>query len=80
MRRVLGHSLSAHPHHLTATSAAAGHAQITGTVTDSSGGVLPGASVTATQTRLPDSSERAIADAAGLSLVPGIPIGPTSST
>jgi hypothetical protein len=77
MRRVLGHSLSATLLViLTATAAAAqATAQISGTVTDASGGVLPGASVTATQTDTGFKRE-AITDAAGLFSFPGVPIGP----
>jgi hypothetical protein len=50
-------------------------AQITGTVTDSSGGVLPGASVTATQTDTGFKRE-VVTDGDGLFSFPGIPIGP----
>ena len=50
-------------------------AQITGTVKDSSGGVLPGANVTATQTDTGFKRE-VVTDADGLFSFPGIPIGP----
>src|SRR6476646_7515636 len=50
-------------------------AQITGTVKDASGGVLPGASVIATQTDTGFSRE-VVTDAGGLFSFPGIPIGP----
>ena len=50
-------------------------AQITGTVKDSSGGVLPGANVTATQTETGFKRE-VVTDADGLFSFPGIPIGP----
>ena len=50
-------------------------AQITGTVKDSSGGVLPGATVTATQTDTGFRRE-VVSDEAGLFSFPGIPIGP----
>jgi hypothetical protein len=50
-------------------------AQITGTVKDSSGGVLPGASVTATQTETGFKRE-AISDADGVFILPSLPIGP----
>src|SRR4051812_15966672 len=60
----------------TATAALAqATAQITGTVTDSSGGVLPGASVTATQTDTGFKRE-VVTDASGLFSFPGIPVGP----
>jgi hypothetical protein len=54
---------------------AQGTAQITGTVKDSSGGVLPGANVTATQTDTGFKRE-AVSDADGAFSLPGIPIGP----
>ena len=61
---------------LTATGALAqATAQITGTVKDSSGGVLPGASVTATQTDTGFKRE-VVTDADGLFSFPGIPVGP----
>ena len=61
---------------LTATAALAqATAQITGTVKDSSGGVLPGASVTATQTENGFKRE-VVTDAEGLFSFPSIPIGP----
>ena len=61
---------------LTATGALAqATAQITGTVKDSSGGVLPGASVSATQTETGFKRE-VVTDAAGLFSFPGIPVGP----
>ena len=50
-------------------------AQITGTVKDSSGGVLPGANVTATQTETGFKRE-VVTDGDGLFSFPGIPIGP----
>jgi hypothetical protein len=61
---------------LTATETLAqATAQITGTVKDASGGVLPGASVTATQTDTGFTRE-VVTDAAGLFSFPGIPVGP----
>jgi hypothetical protein len=61
---------------LTATAALAqATAQITGTVKDSSGGVLPGATVSATQTDTGFKRE-AVTDEAGLFSFPGIPVGP----
>jgi hypothetical protein len=61
---------------LTATGALAqATAQITGTVKDSSGGVLPGATVSATQTDTGFKRE-VVTDAAGLFSFPGIPVGP----
>ena len=50
-------------------------AQITGTVKDSSGGVLPGASVTVTQTDTGFKRE-VVTDGEGLFSFPGIPVGP----
>jgi Carboxypeptidase regulatory-like domain/TonB dependent receptor-like, beta-barrel len=50
-------------------------AQITGTVKDASGGVLPGASVSATQTETGFKRE-VVTDADGLFSFPGIPVGP----
>jgi hypothetical protein len=50
-------------------------AQITGTVKDSSGAVLPGASVTATQTETAFKRE-VVSDADGLFVLPALPIGP----
>jgi hypothetical protein len=50
-------------------------AQITGTVKDTSGGVLPGASVTATQTETGFKRE-AISDTDGVFILPGLPVGP----
>ena len=50
-------------------------AQITGTVKDSSGGVLPGASVTVTQTETGFKRE-AISDTDGVFNLPSLPIGP----
>jgi len=50
-------------------------AQITGTVKDSSGGVLPGASVTVTQTETGFKRE-GVSDADGTFSFPAIPIGP----
>jgi hypothetical protein len=50
-------------------------AQIAGTVKDPSGGVLPGANVTATQTDTGFKRE-AVSDADGVFLLPGLPIGP----
>jgi hypothetical protein len=52
-----------------------GTAQIRGTVKDEGGGVLPGASVTATQTDTGFKRE-AVTDADGFFSFPGIPIGP----
>src|SRR4051794_22500392 len=61
---------------LAATGALAqATAQITGTVKDSSGGVLPGASVSVTQTDTGFKRE-VVTDADGLFSFPGIPIGP----
>ena len=61
---------------LTATAALAqATAQITGTVKDSSGGVLPGATVSATQTDTGFKRE-VVTDADGLYSFPGIPVGP----
>jgi carboxypeptidase family protein len=61
---------------LTAAAALAqATAQINGTVRDSSGGVLPGATVTAIQTETAFKRE-VITDAEGLYSFPGIPIGP----
>src|SRR5207249_947638 len=61
---------------LTVTGAfAQATAQITGTVKDSSGGVLPGASVTATQTDTGFKRD-VVTDAEGLFSFPGIPVGP----
>ncbi len=50
-------------------------AQITGTVKDTSGGVLPGASVTATQTETGFKRE-VISDTDGVFILPSLPIGP----
>jgi hypothetical protein len=50
-------------------------AQINGTVKDSSGGVLPGATVTAIQTETAFKRE-VVTDADGFYTIPGIPIGP----
>jgi hypothetical protein len=52
-------------------------AQLTGTVKDSSGGVLPGANVTATQTETGFKRE-AFSDTDGAFSFPGIPVGPYS--
>src|SRR5262245_15741806 len=63
---------------LTATLALAqggATAQITGTVKDPSGGVLPGATVTITQTETGFKRE-VVSDANGLFSFPSIPIGP----
>ena len=61
---------------LTATGALAqATAEITGTVKDSSGGVLPGASVSATQTDTGFRRE-VVTDADGVFSFPGIPVGP----
>ena len=61
---------------LTAASALAqATAQITGTVKDSSGGVLPGATVSVTQTDTGFKRE-VVTDAAGSFSFPGIPVGP----
>jgi hypothetical protein len=57
------------------TAMAQATAQITGTVKDSSGGVLPGASVTATQTDTGIKRE-AVSDAEGVFVLPSLPIGP----
>src|SRR5215510_7607703 len=57
------------------TSHSQATAQITGTVKDSSGGVLPGASVTATQTETGFKRE-AVSDTDGLFNLPSLPIGP----
>ena len=53
--------------------------QISGTVNDVSGGVLPGADVTATQTDT-GFKRRAVTDANGLYTLPSLPSGPTAST
>jgi hypothetical protein len=50
-------------------------AQITGTVKDSSGGVLPGANVTASQTETGFKRD-AVSDADGVFSLPSLPIGP----
>ena len=50
-------------------------AQLTGTVKDSSGAVLPGASVTATQSETGFRRD-VVTDAAGFFSLPGIPVGP----
>src|SRR5438874_11615281 len=50
-------------------------AQINGTVKDPSGGVLPGATVTAIQTETAFRRE-VVTDSEGLYSIPGIPIGP----
>src|SRR5205085_1456080 len=50
-------------------------AQITGTVKDSSGGVLPGASVTITQTDTGFKRD-VVTEADGSFSFPGIPVGP----
>jgi hypothetical protein len=50
-------------------------AQISGTVKDSSGGVLPGADVTATQTET-GFKRSVVTDSGGAFAFPGIPIGP----
>src|SRR4249919_723905 len=61
---------------LTATAVLAqATAQITGTVKDSSGGVLPGATVSATQTDTGFKRE-VVTDADGLFSFPSIPVGP----
>jgi len=61
---------------LTATaSLAQATAQLTGTVTDPSGGVLPGATVIATQTETGFKRE-VVTDADGFFSLPGIPVGP----
>src|SRR5258705_2850142 len=61
---------------LTATGASAqATAQINGTVKDSSGGVLPGATVTAIQTETAFKRE-VVTDADGLFSFPGVPVGP----
>ena len=57
------------------TSYAQATAQITGTVKDSSGGVLPGASVTATQTETGFKRD-VVSDADGVFILPSLPIGP----
>ncbi|HEY9465943.1 MAG TPA: TonB-dependent receptor [Vicinamibacterales bacterium] len=57
------------------TAMAQATAQITGTVKDSSGGVLPGASVTATQTETGFKRE-AVSDTDGLFILPSLPVGP----
>jgi hypothetical protein len=57
------------------TSMAQATAQITGTVKDTSGAVLPGASVTATQTETGFKRE-VVSDSEGLFLLPTLPIGP----
>src|SRR5207248_8503833 len=60
----------------TATGALAqATAQINGTVKDSSGGVLPGASVSAIQTETGFKRE-VVTDADGLFSLPAIPVGP----
>ena len=61
---------------LTATaSMAQATAQLSGTVTDPSGGVLPGAAVIATQTDIGFKRE-VVTDADGFFSLPGIPVGP----
>src|SRR5688572_5517982 len=61
---------------LTATAVLAqATAQITGTVTDPTGGVLPGASVTAIQTDTGFKRE-VVTDTAGFFSLPAIPVGP----
>jgi hypothetical protein len=61
---------------LTATaSLAQATAQLTGTVADPSGGVLPGATVIATQTDTGFKRE-VVTDAEGFFSLPGIPVGP----
>ena len=61
---------------LTATaSMAQATAQLSGTVTDPSGGVLPGAAVMATQTDIGFKRE-VVTDADGFFSLPGIPVGP----
>ena len=77
MKRVLSHLLYGGVFVvLTATGAMAqATAQISGTVKDSSGGVLPGASVTVTQTETGFKRE-VVTEATGLFAFPGIPVGP----
>ena len=58
-----------------ATALAQATSQITGTVKDPSGGVLPGASVSATQTDTGFKRE-VVTDADGFFSLPGIPVGP----
>ena len=59
-----------------AASAQAGStAQISGTVTDSSGGVLPGVDVTVTQTDT-GLMRSAVTDATGGYTLPNLPVGP----
>jgi hypothetical protein len=61
---------------LTSTAALAqATAEITGTVKDTSGAVLPGANITATQTDTGFKRE-AVTDADGVFSLPGLPIGP----
>ena len=61
---------------LTATAVfAQATAQLTGTVADPSGGVLPGATVIATQTDTGFKRE-VVTDADGFFSLPGIPVGP----
>ena len=61
---------------LTSTAALAqATAEITGTVKDTSGEVLPGANITATQTDTGFKRD-AVTDADGLFSLPGLPIGP----
>src|SRR3989442_1795793 len=50
-------------------------AQITGTVTDQSGAVLPGAEVTATQTDT-GISRNAVGNETGTYVLPNLPVGP----
>jgi len=76
MKRVLSCLLCGSLVALTAPAAfAQATAQISGIVKDPSGGVLPGASVTATQTETGFKRE-VVTDAEGLFSFPGIPVGP----
>jgi len=60
---------------LSTNALAQGTAQLTGTVKDEGGGVLPGASVSATQTDTGFKRE-VVTDADGFFSFPGIPVGP----
>jgi len=79
MKRITGVALSALLFVLTlpafATAQAGSTAQIAGTVKDESGGVLPGVTITVTQTNT-SATRTAVSDEAGGYVIPNLPVGP----
>jgi len=79
MKRITGVALSALLFVLTlpafAAAQAGSTAQIAGTVKDESGGVLPGVTITVTQTNT-SATRTAVSDETGGYVIPNLPVGP----